>query len=64
VDESNAQGDWAGWKIERGVKLSEFAPNWKEIAAEAVAFKDSIARGEVRGDVSEDESVHSNDAAM
>ena len=63
VDESNAEGDWAGWKIERGPKLQEFSTDWQEIFAEAKSFKESIARGEVRGDVGADED-HAGESAM
>ena len=64
VDESNAEGDWSGWKIERHVPLQEFAPEWKEYYADAISFRDSIKKGEVRGDVSADEHVVEGEAAM
>lgn len=62
VEESNAQGDWVGWRIERGPKLSEYSKNWQEIATEAKAFRESIAKGEVRGDVGSEDHVESEKA--
>ncbi len=52
VDEGNADGDWAGWKIERGSALVEL-DGWKDTYQEAMDFRDSIKKGDVRGDVSE-----------
>jgi hypothetical protein len=64
VDESNAEGDWSGWKIERGTKLQE-VEGWKELYAEAMSFRDAIKSGTVRGDVAEDEhTADSSNAAM
>jgi hypothetical protein len=60
VDESNPEGDWAGWKIERGATLQEME-GWKELYAEAMAFRDSIKKGEVRGDVASEQPVSSDD---
>lgn len=52
ADESNSQGDWMGWKIERGPKLTELeGMNWRSIRDDAVAFYDSLVKGEVRGDI-------------
>lgn len=65
ADESNAEGDWAGWKIERGERLQDFAPNWREHYDEAIAFRESLKRGEIRGDVgAEDAEVSSSESAM
>lgn len=52
AEESNAQGDWAGWTINRGPKLQEL-PNWKNLFSEAVQFRDQIVSGEVKGDNSD-----------
>jgi hypothetical protein len=60
VDESNPEGDWAGWKIERGATLQEME-GWKDLYAEAMAFRDSIKKGEVRGDVASEQPVSSDD---
>lgn len=60
VDESNPEGDWAGWKIERGQTLQEME-NWKDLYQEAMDFRGSIKSGEVRGDVASDEPVNSEE---
>lgn len=67
ADESNAEGDWVGWRIERGLRLQDWGDDWKNIYAEAVDFRDSIKRGEVRGDLDREEGTAVNtseDAAM
>lgn len=51
VPESNAEGNWMGWKIERGPALSEI-DNFKQIITEIKEFRESIVKGEVRGDLS------------
>jgi len=66
VDESNAEGSWAGWKIERGAKLQELGDGWQNLYKEAMDFRDSIKRGELRGDLDREEgsaAMH-DDAAM
>lgn len=50
VPESNSEGDWIGWKIERDKALSEY-PDWQKAMAEVKAFRESIIAGETRGDV-------------
>lgn len=65
VDESNAKGDWIGYKIERGPSMQEyFGPDefmgWFK---ECLAFRDSIRAGEVRGDVGQAEE-HGSEGAM
>lgn len=65
TEEGNAQGDWVGWKVERGSKLQEWADNWSNLFNEAMDFRKSIAAGEVRGDLQQDdEAPAGNDAAM
>lgn len=59
VDESNAEGDWSGWKIERGLKLQEL-DNWKSLYEEAMSFRDAIKSGAVRGDVASEDAPASN----
>lgn len=49
VAETNAEGDWVGWKVERDVSLPEL-PNWQSIFEEVKSFRDAIAKGAVRGD--------------
>lgn len=54
VHESNNDGDWVGWKVERGPTLQELDPeNWKAIAEVAKDFRDSLVRGKARGDMSD-----------
>jgi len=60
VDESNPEGDWAGWKIERGQTLQEME-NWKDLYQEAMNFRGSIKSGEVRGDVAVEEPTTSDE---
>jgi hypothetical protein len=64
VDESNAEGSWAGWKIERGERLQDFTPNWRPIFDEAMAFRESLKKGEARGDLAADEDHVVSDSAM
>jgi hypothetical protein len=49
VEESNPNGDWAGWKIERGLKLSEH-PDAAILFTEAVAFRDTLKSGKAKSD--------------
>jgi hypothetical protein len=51
VPESNAEGSWMGWKIERGQALNEF-PNWQQHLADIKAFRESLVKGEAKGDLS------------
>lgn len=49
--EKNAEGIWNGWKVDRGPKVSEL-PNWKMLLPEISDFRNSLEKGEVRGDMS------------
>lgn len=51
VPESNAEGNWIGWKIDMGPKLTEL-DNWKSTKQIIDEFRKSIDEGSVRGDVS------------
>lgn len=51
VPESNAEGNWIGWKIDMGPKLTEL-DNWKSAKQIIDEFRKSIDEGTVRGDVS------------
>jgi len=51
ITEVNNQGDWSGWKIERDAALPEL-PRWQQLMTDAVAFRDSVIAGSVRGDMS------------
>jgi len=55
--ESNNDGDWFGWKVERGlalpeINLEEHGIDWRVLKEEAVAFRESLIKGAVRADVS------------
>ena len=63
VEESNSKGDWIGFRIERGPSLPEWSDEWEALVAEAKNFKNSIQRGELRGDMSEPEE-HGAEGAM
>lgn len=65
VDESNPEGDWSGWKIERGVTLQDYDPSWKTIYENVLQFRDSLMKGQVRGDLDREEAGHTTeDSAM
>ena len=51
VPEFNQQGNWMGWKIERGDKLTT-AGNWKRILQDVKEFRKMLLAGEARGDMS------------
>lgn len=51
--ESNNDGEWFGWVINRDVALPE-VNDWHVIKAEALAFRESLHKGKMRGDVSEE----------
>jgi hypothetical protein len=51
VPESNAEGNWMGWKIERGPALNELE-GWQEHLAEIKTFREALIRGEAKGDLS------------
>ena len=68
VPESNNEGSWMGWKIERDKALPEI-PNWNLLMSDIKQFRDSLAKGEVRADMSGIETdgtakVHSDTDAM
>ncbi len=50
VPESNAEGSWMGWAVERDVAIDEL-PNWKNLMAEVKEFRESLTKGDVRGDI-------------
>lgn len=47
VEESNNEGSWFGWKIERDVPITEL-PNAAELFAAATSFRESVIGGFVR----------------
>ena len=54
AEESNNQGEWSGWNVNRGSALPELdiGVNWADIGREAVEFRDSLIAGQSRGDMS------------
>lgn len=57
AEESNAEGEWAGWKIERDVTAVEAAQTlgvpWPIVRGEIVEFLESLQRGEAKADIQE-----------
>lgn len=56
AEESNAQGEWAAWTVERGPALPEMdfdGTPWQAVAEQAAAFRLQVMGGEARGDVSD-----------
>jgi hypothetical protein len=56
AEESNAQGEWAAWTVDRGPALNEMDFNgtpWQTVAQQAADFRLSVMAGEARGDVSD-----------
>ena len=55
VDESNAEGDWSGWKIERAMSLPELGESmgfdFKEVMGKAIMFHKSLMAGSATADV-------------
>lgn len=50
VPESNNEGNWMGWKIERGPVVTEL-DGWKDIVESIKKFREQIRSGSVRGDL-------------
>lgn len=61
VPESNNEGTWMGWKIERGPAVTEL-DNWKSLVEEIKTFREQLKSGAAKGDLSsvEAESASSN----
>lgn len=56
--ESNNDGDWYGWVINRSVALPEITEeehgmDWRSVKEEAIAFHKQLVSGEARADVSD-----------
>lgn len=56
VPESNAEGDWMGWKVERGDPMTDL-PDWETLMGEIKSFREALTSGEMRGDLSQDDSA-------
>jgi hypothetical protein len=57
AEESNNEGDWSGWKIERSMPSLEAAEKichvpWAQLKGEIIAFIESLKSGRTRGDLS------------
>jgi len=55
AEESNAEGEWVGWKIDRAFTLPELEGegfNWRALKADCEDFLKTLAKGTVSGDVS------------
>jgi hypothetical protein len=69
-EESNSEGTWAGWKVERGPSLPELGAkpwdlNWEDIKQESVDFLMSLKSGEANVDASQlDDRPSSRGEAM
>lgn len=63
VEQTNNEGSWVGWKVERGPSMTEL-DGWKALYAEALQFRESLTKGEVRGDLDRDEPATSGDEAV
>lgn len=50
VPESNAEGNWMGWKIDRSSALDEL-PKWQHLMHEIADFRDAVSSGTVSGDI-------------
>lgn len=69
VVESNNEGEWSGWKVERGPTLPELAEqlglDWVALKEEAVKFLETLRAGNAKGDLSEvAEEVPAGEGAM
>jgi hypothetical protein len=53
VQESNAQGQWMGWKIERGEPITSL-PSYRTLLAECRDFARVLAQGSVKADLAEE----------
>jgi hypothetical protein len=56
AEESNNQGEWSGWTVDRGPALPEMdfdGTPWGAIAQQAAEFRLQIMAGEAKGDISD-----------
>jgi len=69
AEESNNDGDWSGWVIARGpalpeITVDEHGMDWRVLKEEAIRFRESLSKGEARGDLSEQEAGPAGEEAM
>lgn len=62
VAESNAEGDWFGWKIERGLPITEL-PNFQRIGEQAIKMRQQIDDGAIKADMTADEAMDASSAS-
>lgn len=62
VHESNSEGDWHGWKIERGPAVTE-TPNPPRVIEAAIKMRRQIDEGIVKADMTSDEAMEAMSAA-
>ncbi len=67
VVESNNEGEWAGWKITRGLSLPELGEemgfNYRETMEECIEFRASLIAGDLRADIASMEGDSSSDTS-
>lgn len=51
VPESNNEGDWMGWKMERSKAMTDFT-NWKDLLENVKNFQAALIAGEAKADLS------------
>lgn len=62
AEESNAEGDWQAWRIDRDVALPELDKivkgyGWEAIKDDAIEFQGLLAKGEAQGDIRTEKEV-------
>lgn len=50
VPESNTEGNWMGWKVERGGTIMDL-PNWENVMEDCTSFLAALQKGEAKGDL-------------
>jgi hypothetical protein len=52
ADESNNEGDWSGWVINRGaaIKDLDLGFDWRSLKEEAIEFREALIKGEAKAD--------------
>lgn len=64
AEESNAEGEWAGWRIDRAFTLPELQEegfDWHALKADCEGFLETLAKGTVTGDVASMQPGSSDD---
>ena len=54
AEESNSEGEWAGWRVERGLTLPELEAegfDWRSLKADCEGFLETLIKGAASGDV-------------